>query len=236
MPGMPPFGTESCNRILLTIHQRHAIVRATRSMPMINRLQRLRQDYEIAAERLYLEFITLSSFQIKAGYRQDEPRDSRGRWTKIDGNLIVTRNDRTGNRKIDSTSDIIIDVASDIIKENGPGSGQLYGVMIHRQFARDIRQLDLPGIGTFGLEQSFSAGDTVRYGLDGSIRTDVILRAGRTVYSPILAVWDLKTGGARLRPKRVSEIRNALGIDESVPIIELHVERGLSIKSFVWYY
>lgn len=202
---------------------------------MNNLIQRSRHDYQVASERLHLELIAFLFSEIKAGYRQDEPRDHRGRWTKIDGNLVVTRNDRTGNKKIDSTGDIIIDVASDIVKENGPGYGQLYGVMIHSQFAKEIKQLDLPGIGTFGVEQSFSAGDTVRYGLDGSVRTDVILRAGRTVYSPILAVWDLKTGGARLRPKRVAEIRNALGIDESVPIIELHVDRGLSIKSFVWY-
>jgi hypothetical protein len=98
-----------------------------------------------------------------------------------------------------------------------------------------MRELDLPGIGKHGVEQSFSAGDTVRYGLDGSVRTDIIYRDGRTSAAPIRAIWDLKTGRARLTSKRVGELRDAVGVDGSVPVIELHIDRGITVKNHMFY-
>ncbi len=49
--------------------------------------------------------------------------------------------------------------------------------------------MNIPGIGKDGIEQSFSLGDLVRYGLSDSIRTDALLRNDQT--GEILAVWDI---------------------------------------------
>ncbi|GAN49601.1 putative glycoside hydrolase [Methylobacterium sp. ME121] len=51
-----------------------------------------------------------------------------------------------------------------------------------------MREPDLPGIGRYGIEQSSGAGDPVLDGSDGSIRTDVILRDGRTGAAPVRAI------------------------------------------------
>lgn len=58
---------------------------------------------------------------------------------------------------------MLLDIAKDTISEMGPGSGNLYGFAVHFQFAKAVRELDLPGIGRNGIEESFSLGDTVRY-------------------------------------------------------------------------
>ena len=57
-----------------------------------------------------------------------------------------------------------------------PITARLYGVLVHAEFARVVKALNLPGIGTVGVEQSFDSEGLARYGLDGSIRTDVVLR------------------------------------------------------------
>lgn len=187
--------------------------------------------YRTAGLRMSLALLQLR-LALRAGFDPNQPRDERGRWA--DGGLhrvVVTRIDRTGNEKIDRKTDILLDVAKDVIEEVGAGSGPLYGVLIHSRFAAAVRELGLPGIGKNGVEESFSIGETARYGLTGSKRTDVILRDGRTSSAPILAVWDLKTGTARLEADRVDEIRKSLGVGVEVPIIEIHVGRGVSVKS-----
>lgn len=167
----------------------------------------------------------------KAGFNPDQPRDRQGRWTDGGGQVVVTRDYRTGDRRIDSKTDILVDVAKDILQQFGTGYGPLNGVMIHKEFASRIKALNLPGIGVFGVEESYSLSEVARYGLHGTVRTDVILRNGRTRDAPILAVWDLKTGSARLGPKRVRELRSQLGIDAGIPIIEIHLNRGVSLKA-----
>ena len=46
----------------------------------------------------------------------------------------------------------------------------------------------------------------------------------------IKAVWDVKTGNAELTNARRQEIRDELGLSDDVPIIELHICRGVSCK------
>lgn len=200
---------------------------------MLSTILSLRDRYRIAAQNLEFEFSNLKFLSLKANFDPSEPRDNQGQWTRRPDGVLVQRNGRTGNRRIDNTTDIIVDAVSDIVGQNGPGKGPLYGVAIHSQSAALIRSLDLPGIGSYGVEQSFSAGDTVQYGLDGSVRTDVVLRDGRTIDAPIIAIYDIKTGGAKLTPSRVREIRASAGVDESVPVIEIHVTRGVRVKSLV---
>ena len=58
------------------------------------------------------------------------------------------------------------------------------------------------------------------------MRTDVLLRSQG---GKIVAVWDVKTNKAYLSRRRVLQIREWLRIDDGVPIIELHVQRGKAI-------
>jgi hypothetical protein len=188
-------------------------------------------NYAIAEVRLRLASIALRLLEIKAGFRQDQPRGCDGRWCGGSGTVVVTQKDQTGDPKVDSKTEEILDVLKEIIENSDPGQGAFYGMEIHAKVAARLRELDLPGIGKHGIEQSFSAGGLVRYGLDGSVRTDVIMRDGRTAAAPIRAIWDIKTGNARLTPARVRELRKETGADDSVPVIEIHVRRGISVKN-----
>jgi hypothetical protein len=42
----------------------------------------------------------------------------------------------------------------------------------------------------------------------------------------IIAIYDLKTGNAIIRPPRASELRTMTGAGADVPVIELHSTRG----------
>ena len=78
----------------------------------------------------------------------------------------------------------------------------------------------MPGIGVDGVEQSFSLRDLARYGAVNSIRTDVYLRNRDGI--PI-AIYDVKTGNAKLSPARIKELRAAVG-DDNIPVFELRLE------------
>lgn len=109
----------------------------------------------------------------------------------------------------------------------GDGSGPWYGTRIHLLFANDVRLQNLPGIGWNGVEQSFSLGDIADYGEDGTVRVDVYMTddAGK-----VIAIGDVKTGGAVLTGARVRELRAEVGVGREVPVIELHVTRGAALK------
>ena len=199
-----------------------------KSMPLT---ARSRLDYELTALQVSVALITCQLLSAKAGFRRDQSRGSDGRWDGGSGSVVVIRKDNTGNPRIDRKTDMLVDIVKEVVEGLGNGSGAAYGTAVHSASAATIRALDLPGIGKHGVEQSFSVGGLVRYGLDGSVRTDIVLRDGRTAAAPILAVWDIKTGNARLDQKRVDELRAHLGIDSTVPIIEIHVRRGISVKN-----
>jgi hypothetical protein len=168
-------------------------------------------------------------------YSPDQPRDERGRWTEADdgpsttGSTGIIRNDeRTKDPEIDRITDILIDKLADAIEKLDDGSGALYGTRIHHAFAESVRAANLPGI---SVETSFADGIETFYGMLGSNRTDVILRAGSDGAGEVLAIWDVKTGAATLSPSRLRSLRSAVGVDESVPIIELNAITGIKIKS-----
>jgi hypothetical protein len=123
----------------------------------------------------------------------------------------------TGNPRIDRTTERLLSVLADTVQSLGPGAGPIFGIRAHVEFGRRVEELNIPGIRDKGVEQSFSLGGAARYGLEGSVRTDVVLRDREGI--PI-AVYDLKTGNARLTPSRVREIRDALGWP-NIPVIEL---------------
>jgi hypothetical protein len=68
----------------------------------------------------------------------------------------------------------------------------------------------------------------VRYGSKGSIRTDVVLRNDS---GEVIAIYDVKTGNAYLDAARVRELRAKTGAGPNVPIVEMHISRGLSLKA-----
>jgi hypothetical protein len=112
----------------------------------------------------------------------------------------------------------------DYIPEWAPA---VYGTAVHVDFAAQVRGQGIPGISPGDVEQSFFNKDTADYGDPGSIRTDVILRND---IGDIIAIYDVKTGGAVLSAARVRELRDHTGVGPEVPIIELQVNRGAVIK------
>jgi hypothetical protein len=123
--------------------------------------------------------------------------------------VVVQRNEAvTGNPRIDRTTERLLSVLADTVQSLGPGAGAIFGIQAHFEFGRRVKELNIPGIREEGVKQSFSIGTIARYGLEGSVRTDIVLRDREGI--PI-AVYDLKTGNAKLTPSRVREIREALG-------------------------
>lgn len=191
-------------------------------------LEILRGKYNICG--LFVEFllINIAITESKAGYRDDQARGPDGRWIIGGGHYIVSERHTTGNRHIDGITEKIMDVLDQVLSTIGPGAGNSYGSFVHSSAANILREMNIPGIGEDGIEQSFQFGDVVRYGLSNSVRTDVILRHDQT--GEILAVWDIKTGSASLNPKRVAQIRQNLDISDDIPVIEVHINLGVKVK------
>lgn len=100
----------------------------------------------------------------------------------------------------------------------------VYGTAVHVDFAAQVKSQGLRGV---EVEQSFFEKAPGGYGEAGSVRTDVLLRNDT---GDIIAIYDVKTGGAVLTSGRVRELREKTGVGISVPIIELQVNRGATIK------
>jgi hypothetical protein len=132
----------------------------------------------------------------------------------------------TGNPLIDRTTEFLLDALQQSIQAMGPGRGPLFGTRVHVDFAKRVKELDLPGIGKDGVEQTFKlSADVLKYGLEGSIRTDVALRDPKHPDQPPIMVYDLKTGNAVLTSKRIEEIRREVGRPD-LPVIMLHYITG----------
>jgi hypothetical protein len=100
-----------------------------------------------------------------------------------------------------------------------------YGIAIHAVFAALVRVAGFEGIAPSDVEHSFSFGLPGRYGGFGTVRTDVVLR---NIHGEVIAIYDVKTGGAKLDDARVRELRQKTRVGPNVPIFELHVLRGAS--------
>lgn len=137
---------------------------------------------------------------------------------------------RTGLPTIDETteklSSTLIETMNrmEFIPNQSPN---VYGVAVHTNFATSVKAADLPGIGPKGVEQSFKLEEVVKYGVAGSIRTDVVLR---NVALEVIAIYDVKTGGAVLSASRADQLRSHVGAGPYTPVIELHFHRGSSLK------
>jgi hypothetical protein len=105
----------------------------------------------------------------------------------------------------------------------------MYGTAVHFAFGVALRLQGLPGVGD--IERSFSL-DTFDpyYGLAGSIRTDATLR---NIQGEIIAIYDVKTGDARISPARADELRTVTRAAPGTPVFELNIVRGISRKQVI---
>ena len=198
------------------------------------------RDLDRVVAKLYIE---------KAAFNPDQPRvpadnPGGGQWAGANSGrpasgdsgairlaaAIDYSNGLTGFSDIDDTTRQLSELLgatmeeAEFIPESTP---QIYGTAVHVAFAMRVKTAGIPGIGYRDVEQSFLDGEITSHGRQLSIRTDVILR---NVTGEVLAIYDVKTGNARLSAARVRELRTKTDVGSNVPVIELHVSRGASIK------
>ena len=142
--------------------------------------------------------------------------------------ITIINNAQTGLSNVDRATEKLRGTLEEVVNRLPEGSGPRYGTQVHTEFARAVRDQNLPGIGRRGVEQTFPRNQP--YGSADSIRTDVILRDDGE--EPI-AIYDVKTGGATLTPGRVRELLSKSKANPTIPIIEMHVIKGLSLKGQV---
>jgi hypothetical protein len=163
---------------------------------------------------------------IKVWTKYAEAKDA----DSVPGKSDVDPDTAADVKLVEQTTDIlhkvVLAVATAVIRRPG-STPREFGTDVHIAFANAVRFMNLPGIGQKGVEQSFDKDGETRYGKDGSIRTDVVLRNPQGV---IIAIYDLKTGNAIIRPSRARELRAKTGSGPEVPVIELHAVRGPAYK------
>jgi hypothetical protein len=131
----------------------------------------------------------------------------------------------TGDARIDRTTEFLLVALEESLEAMGPLAppgllSRVFGTYVHTDFGNRVRALDLPGIGSTGVEHSFALediGEIIYYGLPGTIRTDVVLKDR---FGTPIVIYDLKTGSAKLSPARIRQLREKVG-NLDIPIIEL---------------
>jgi hypothetical protein len=113
-----------------------------------------------------------------------------------------------------TTEEQLTAAAGRAVNTVGPGSGPVYGTMVHSAFADEVLSL---GRSDLTPEVSYLNGQVVPYGTSGSIRVDVV---EGPLNAPICC-YDLKTGSAFLSPGRVGQIQNNLPGGSSVPVLQI---------------
>ena len=134
----------------------------------------------------------------------------------------------TKNQKIDQTSFTLLAILTQVVDRIGPRSDlspSQYGTKIHTEFATAVRG---EGIADVEVEQTFGLDPDDTYGAEGSIRTDVLLRDES---GNIIAIWDVKTGNARLKPWRVRELRQMTDTTSDTYVFEMNADRGVVLKN-----
>jgi len=145
-------------------------------------------------------------------------------------NIIIHPSAMTGTSSIDDSTRSLTEMLGNVmdVVEYVPGmSPQIYGIAVHTMFAATVRIQNFLGSGRWEVETTFGG---AYYGHKGSIRTDVILRNDS---GDIVAIYDVKTGGAKIDAARAAELRAKTQSSSSVPLIEMHVMRGVIGKSAV---
>jgi hypothetical protein len=146
------------------------------------------------------------------------------------GQVTIVNNAQTGLSTVDETTDKLRKILEKVVNSRGEGYGPEYGKAIHYDFGdavKDaIRSENLSG--NIRVEHTYPEGDEWWYSKKGTIRTDVVLRNDG---GEVTAIYDVKTGSAYLDANRVQELRTKTGAGPEIPVIEMHIQRGLSLKS-----
>ena len=171
-----------------------------------------------ARDRLIMSDAAPDGIRVWTQYAEAKDREEVQSKTDVDAAADAALIERTTA----ILHNVVLQVSGVVIRRPG-SSPREFGTDVHTAFARAIRALNLPGIGTEGVEQSFDQLGLARYGRDGSIRTDVVMRNNK---GTIIAIYDLKTGDAIIRPPRSAELRIMTKAGPDVPVIELHAVKG----------
>lgn len=185
---------------------------------------------ELLNIKVELKFARFLRAAVKAGFKEEQPRDELGRWTSA-GDVQVTTSSGflAGIPTIDDTSQALSDTlvsVMEVLEFLPEMSPQTYGRIVHEAFAVAVKLQNLPGIGD--IERTFSLIDSdPRYGLADSIRTDVTLR---NIQGDIIAIYDVKTGDTQMPRSRANELREKTRAAPNTPVFELNIVRGPSRK------
>jgi RHS repeat-associated protein len=123
----------------------------------------------------------------------------------------------TARRAATSVADDLAAAAGRAEARVGAGRGPVHGTRVHREFQDEVEALANPNLHT---EVSYLNGRIVDRGTAGSVRVDVV--QGASPSAPT-ALYDLKTGGARLTEARVRQIQSHVPGGTSVPVYEIRV-------------
>jgi len=196
---------------------------------LVRRPDNVRSDTN--GERYFALLNSLTNFgeAEKASYRIAPPLEGRSipgseqtrRYAKL--RQLTDADEFAIEQTTQVLTDILLRINQNVSRRRDFASARLYGIAVHKAFADAVRAKNLPGIGIEGVEQSFDLQGLARYGLDGSIRTDVVLRNEE---GTIIAIYDVKTGNAVMRPSREAKIRRYTKVSPEVQLIILHARRG----------
>ena len=200
---------------------RAEILREYKEQQEAKRLLGLRAEFEEIKQSIFGRKFRPDQLRVPAGNPEGGEWIREGTvWTVADKNALQ---DPAVERTQQILHNTLARVNASVASRRDALSAALYEIRVHTEFAQAVRDLNLPGIGEAGVEQSFDAKGLARYGMDGSIRTDIVLRNEK---QEIIAIYDVKTGNATMRPAREAEIRAFTQVGPDVPVIILHAVRG----------
>lgn len=116
--------------------------------------------------------------------------------TMVDGVVVATSHKvgtSAGKTNVGSELQKAANKASATV---GEGSGAAHGTKVHSEFAKQTKKIK-----GASAEISYKDGRPVKYGTKGSVRADAVVG---DIQKP-KAIYDLKTGGAKLTPKNVAK-------------------------------
>jgi hypothetical protein len=116
---------------------------------------------------------------------------------------------------VSKATEKLTDAAAKVLASMGNGSGHVFGTKAHSAFEAAIKGMKI-GENTIRTEISYLGGRIVTRGTKGSVRIDAGLFDKK---GNLLAVFDLKTGSAKLSAKDVVKIQT--GTQTNVPVIEI---------------
>ncbi|RMG20441.1 MAG: RHS repeat-associated core domain-containing protein [Methanobacteriota archaeon] len=117
-------------------------------------------------------------------------------------------------RNVSKTAESLQKIAKAASEVVGPGKGAVHGTKIHTKFAEQVKKT-MAGLKP---EVSYKGGKVVERGTKGSIRVDVVKGNPKKP----TAIFDLKTGKAKLTKRRIKQIRKHLPEGyKDIPIEEI---------------